>query len=376
MKILLMPKSLGGKGVGGIETFTINFANKLADMGHQVIIAAEGGILEKKLDRKVEFYNVNYNLFNFIQFYKSIYLIKKIIKERKVDVVHSFSANSSIVGYIAAKFFRKPKVVIIGTPMGLKNSPNEFSLKTFLKNICFVLFSDKLLAISGEIKKALIKAGANPNKITDFNIIGLDLLKYNISEHNGNTFRKEINVGKDVPIITTIGMLHPRKSHELFIKAANIVSKTVSPIKFVIVGDGPLRNELEILSEELNIKDKIIITGIRLDLQNILSATNIYVRPGILEGFCGISLLEAMAMYKASICFDTHDTREVIINNINGIIVPNGDVNKLAEAIIYLLKNKDKAKEIGVEARRTIEKRYDFDNIFNELLNYYKKFSN
>src|ERR1051326_6724432 len=127
--------------------------------------------------------------------------------------------------------------------------------------------------------------------------------------------------------------------HELFIEAAARVSAAEPRTCFLIIGDGELRAELETLAAARGLCARLAFTGVREDVPRLLSATDVYVKPGIVEGFIGITVLEALALGKPVVAFDTEDVKLALSDGETGFIVANADVRQLAERILYLLRH-------------------------------------
>ena len=145
-------------------------------------------------------------------------------------------------------------------------------------------------------------------------------------------------------------------------------------IKFLIVGDGPLKAELEKLSNGLNIRQNCIFTGFRQDIPDILSAIDMLVMSSLYEGMPMV-ILEAMAASKPVIASKVGGIPEMVRDGETGILVPPKDVDALAEKIIVLLKNKDKARQMGLAGRRRVEEEFDVnimvrktEEVYQELI--------
>jgi glycosyltransferase involved in cell wall biosynthesis len=104
----------------------------------------------------------------------------------------------------------------------------------------------------------------------------------------------------------------------------------------------------------------------------LLSATDVYVKPGVLEGFIGITVLEALALGKPVVAFDTEDVKMVLADGETGLIVPNGDVPRLAEQIVYLLQNPSVGSRLGQAGQQVVLDRFDFGVLAHRLEEFYQ----
>ena len=142
----------------------------------------------------------------------------------------------------------------------------------------------------------------------------------------------------------------------------------------LVVGDGPLKNELRDYAETLGIQESVIFTGSRRDVPSLLAAMDIFVLPSLWEGL-SISLIESMAAGKPVITTDIAPIREVVNTDKVGILVPPENSKTLAEAIELLLKNKDWAEHLGMAARERVFSTFNIEttirrytDIFEEIL--------
>jgi glycosyltransferase involved in cell wall biosynthesis len=188
-----------------------------------------------------------------------------------------------------------------------------------------------------------------------------------------SSVRQEFGFPADASIISTIGALHPRKSHELFIEAAARVRAEEPRARFLIVGDGELRDELTALRNAHGLDSLLVLTGVREDVPRLLSATDVYVKPGIVEGFIGITVLEALGLAKPVVAFDTEDVKMALVDGETGLIVPNGDVQGLADRILYLLRNPEVGARLGQAGQQLVTERFDFGVLARRLEEFYQQ---
>jgi glycosyltransferase involved in cell wall biosynthesis len=105
----------------------------------------------------------------------------------------------------------------------------------------------------------------------------------------------------------------------------------------------------------------------------LLSATDVYVKPGVLEGFIGITVLEALSLAKPVVAFDTEDVKLALSDGETGLIVPVGDVAALADRILYLLRNPDVGAHYGRAGQQLVRERFDFGILARRLEGFYNE---
>jgi glycosyltransferase involved in cell wall biosynthesis len=183
--------------------------------------------------------------------------------------------------------------------------------------------------------------------------------------------RREFNVGEDTILIGAIGRLVWQKGFEYLIGALPELLQRLPRSKIVLVGDGPLRGELEELAEKEKVEENLIFAGFRSDIRDILSAIDVLVVPSLLEGFPMITL-EGMAMAKPIIATRIDGIKEQIVDGESGILIPPRDPGAIAEAIVRLSTEKELAQNLGLEGRRRVEKEFTVERMVSETEKVYQ----
>jgi glycosyltransferase involved in cell wall biosynthesis len=373
MRILLAAKTMG---VGGLERIVVGLARELHSRGHAVWVVSSGGELVDQLERAGSTHvAAPLEITSPIGVAQAARQIRRLIVEHRIDLVHSFSATASVAINLALRVRGATGldgVRLVSSPMGLQNSPRELPVTTWLRNWFLALGAEQILVISPEIRRHLKRVGAREESLVDFNFVGLDVAAFRGTPGDRGSVRHEFGFAEDAPIVSTVGALHPRKSHELFIQAAARVSRELPRARFLIVGEGELHAELEEQVRARGLSGKVVLTGVRDDVARILSATDVYVKPGIVEGFVGITVLEALVLGKPVIAFETEDVKLALVDGETGLIVPNGDVDRLADRIVYLLRNPEVGARLGQAGQQLVAERFDFGVLAQRLEEFYQ----
>jgi glycosyltransferase involved in cell wall biosynthesis len=373
MRILLAAKTMG---VGGLERIVVGLARELQSRGHQVWVVSSGGNLVDELQRTgAKHVSAPLEITSPIGVAQSARHIRRLIVEQRIDLVHSFSATASVAINLALRVRGASGldgVRLVSSPMGLQNSPREMPVTTWLRNWFLALGAEQILVISPEIRRHLKGVGARDGSLVDFNFVGLDVETFQPSPDDHGSVRREFGFPLDSPIVSTIGALHPRKSHELFIEAAALVHASEPQARFLVIGQGELQAELELLARAKGLDRLLVFTGVRADVARLLSASDVYVKPGVVEGFIGITVLEALGLAKPVVAFDTQDVKLALTDGETGLIVPNGDVAGLAERIVYLLRNPVVGARLGLAGQQVVLERFDFGVLAHRLEEFYQ----
>jgi glycosyltransferase involved in cell wall biosynthesis len=377
MRILLAAKTMD---VGGLERIVVGLARELRGVGHEVWVVSSGGPLVEELHRSgARHVDAPLEMTSPIGLAQSARLIRRLVIDERIDLVHSFSATASVAINFALRSRagngRDARVRLVSSPMGLQNSARELPVTTWLRNWFMTLGAEQILVISPEIRRHLKGVGVPDGTLIDFNFVGLDVASFLQlgAADDGRSVRREFGLPADALMVSTIGALHPRKSHELFVEAAAIVAQREPRAHFLIVGEGERRDELAAQVRSAGLEGRLVLTGVRDDVARLLSATDVYVKPGVLEGFIGITVLEALSLAKPVVAFDTEDVKLALTHGETGLIVPNGDVPALADRIVYLLQNPDLGAKLGQAGQRLVRERFDFGTLARRLESFYNE---
>ncbi len=301
--------------------------------------------------------------------FNNIKILSEIIRKKKIDIVHSQGARADFFARMAARNLR-PKVKVVNTiAMPVKG----YDVSVFRKYVYrfFDSFSEQyvdwFIVVSEVLRKTLIDAHKiPPDMITRiYNGIELDEYRPDDSGKSPGNIREEYNIEGDVFLMGAVGRMVWQKGFKYLVQAIPEIVSEIPDLKLLLAGNGPLRDKLEDLSEELGVRDKIIFAGFRNDIKDVLSAVDILSVPSLLEGFPMV-ILEAMAMAKPIVAADIDGIAEQIIDGVNGILVPPKDPSALAKAVILVLNDKELAMSMGSAAREEAEQEFSVEKMVTE----------
>ncbi|MGI6649358.1 MAG: glycosyltransferase [Bacillota bacterium] len=153
-------------------------------------------------------------------------------------------------------------------------------------------------------------------------------------------------------------------------KHHRVPAPDVAPV-FLIVGDGSLAGELKELAQHLQIADRVIFTGFREDVPQLMAAMDVVVVPSLSEAF-GLSLIEAMCLGKPCVASAVGGITEIAEDGRTALLVPPGDGAAIAEKVTWLLQNKEKAAALGARAAAEVEQRFSARVMVEKMTNLYK----
>ena len=354
--------------LGGAQKVAISICEKIDKTKFEpFLICGCGGILDEETKNKIRVIFVKdlVREINPIKDLKALYSIYKILKQEKPDIVHTHSSKAGIVGRFAAKMCGIKN--IIHTIHGFSFNDTQ----SFLKKNLFI-FLEKLGA---KISKYLIPVSVeNTTKGLQNNIgkkeqyhyirLGVDIENFK-NFKDTPTLKKELDIDEKDFLVTTIGPFKPQKNLPDFIKTANEISKNNKNFKFVIVGDGTLRNEFEKLITDYNISQNIFLIGWRRDISNILHSSDFFVMTSLWEGL-PISTIEALSCGLVPIVNDVDGQREIIKDGYNGFLIKPHDIKSIEEKILLLAKSSELKNKMSENAIESIDYTFSTDHMIKQ----------
>lgn len=354
--------------LGGAQKVAISICEKLDKTKFEpFLICGCGGILDEETNKKIKVFFVKdlVRQINPLKDIKALFSIYKIIKKEKPLIVHTHSSKAGILGRFAAKLCKVNNIVHTIHGFGFNDTQNflKKNLYIFLEKIC-ARFSKILIPVSTEnIKKGLKYKIAVKEKYRYIKL-GIDIENFK-NFKSIPSLKQELNLLSSDILITTIGPFKPQKNLPDFIKIANNISKKHINFKFVIVGDGILRENFEKMIKDFGIEKNIFLLGWRRDISNILNSSDVFVMTSLWEGL-PISTIEALSCGLVPIVNDVDGQREIIKDGINGFLIKPHDI-KSAEEKILILYNDNKLKDrLSQNARNSIDETFSINYMIKE----------
>jgi len=232
-------------------------------------------------------------------------------------------------------------------------------------------FCDHIIAISDDMRqRAQRLQRIPPRKITTI-YSGVDLAPF---AHPADRVgvRREFRLPADVPLVCTVGRLCEQKGVDDFLYAAAIVHRQMPQVRFLVVGDGPLRGELESLAARLALNGCLIFTGHRGDVAQLLLASDVFATATHWEGFGKVNV-EAMAAGLPLVSTNVGPIPEVIDGYRGAILVPPRDPPAMAEALLTMLRDLPAYARWGEAGREMARQRFGVDKQIARTVQLYER---
>jgi glycosyltransferase involved in cell wall biosynthesis len=301
------------------------------------------------------FYNAN--------FVKQVRRCAAFLREQQIDLIHTHDFYTNVFGMAAGGLAgTKAKIASKRETGGMRSKAQGF-----VEKIAFGR-ADSIVANSEAVRQHLTERGIAADKISVI-YNGLDLSRFEHVE----SVREKLGLPTDenIRFITLVANLrHAVKNVPMFLRAAALVAETIDDAHFVIAGEGELEGELRAMAEELGIADKTHFIGRGEDIPALLDASYACVLTSTAEGFSN-SILEYMAAGKPVVATNVGGAREAIVDGQTGYLVDVNDEKAMAERLIELLEDTQKATLLGAEGKRIVAERFSRETQLAETLELY-----
>ena len=299
--------------------------------------------------------------------------LRAMFRSWKPDVVHTHTAKAGAVGRTAARTAGVPAVVhtFHGHVLrGYFSPPVEFFFRSVERTLARM--TDRIVTLSPALKADLVGMGiAKPEKI-DVVPLGMNLDPLLDCASRRGELRSELGIRPDQPLIGIVGRLVPIKNHRLFLEAARSMVDSGNPARFVLVGDGALRDSLQALAGELGITERVHFLGWKQDMVPVYAALDLLALTSDNEG-TPVAVIEAMAAGIPVVSTAVGGVPDVIRNGETGWLVPPGDAPALCRAWLGVLQGDERVESVKNRARREALERFGREKMIAAMVDLYRR---
>jgi glycosyltransferase involved in cell wall biosynthesis len=306
----------------------------------------------------------------------ALWRLYRQLRQWRPDIVHTHMAKAGAIGRLAAVLYnwtrgaaRRARIVHTYHGHVFEGYFGSPSTRVFLFIERWLgRRSDALIAISPQVRRDVLQTyGIGSEAHVRLIPLGFDLERLaSIAPADRARARAALDLPPGAFVVTTVGRLTAIKCHWLFLDAAVRVSKALPNARFLIVGDGELRADLEAQMARENLGAAVRFLGWRADLETIYAATDVFVLTSRNEG-TPVALIEAMAAAVASVSTDVGGVRDVIADPAAGALVPFGDAEALSAAVVRFAESDEARRRAGSAARASVLERYDLRRLLRDM---------
>jgi glycosyltransferase involved in cell wall biosynthesis len=344
--------------IGGEELSTMGLVEGMRERGHSAFYMSTTGPMMPELQaRKIDYLTGQVNGRGLVGILKGARSIRKALVEHSIDIVHASQPRTAMMGFWASRSVYPRNTKVIWHDRGTMNHALSAKL--------FSVLADFVVTNSRSERQLLVDNGLPSHKVRAVhNFMYLPPPEAPIC---ASEVRPQWGLEDDAPVIGCVARLVSVKGHQYLLEAARTVLSEVPQARFLIVGDGPLRAELEQMAEELGIERHVIFTGfLRDEIPSLYACMDLLALPSTYESFGNVSM-EAMSFKTAVVASDTGGIPEVVIDGETGLLVPPRDPDSLAKALLTLLKDKSLRQRMGAAGCKRVRGYFTRDRAVDEL---------
>lgn len=299
----------------------------------------------------------------------TIYQLYKLMRELKPDVVHTHTAKAGFVGRVAAWLARVPVIVHTFHGHVFKGYFSPLVTSVFIQiERMTARMSDTVITLTEGLRGELADEYriVRRKNITVLPL-GLDLEHFSKTPRKQGHFRQQLNIPASAPLIGIVGRLVPVKNHALFLQAAAHIKQKYADARFILVGDGELRPELEAQIEALGLRENVIITGWTRDVAPIYSDLDVLVISSVNEG-TPVTVIEGVSAGVPVVATAVGGLPDLLDQGKLGVLVPSNDVGALSNSILEVIENPPEM----TQAQALMLDRYGIDRLVKDMDSLYR----
>ena len=367
--------------VGGAQENTMYTAVMLNKERYKVDVisgpqtGSEGSLIEETIQRGASL-TILPELVREINPWKDFLASWKLYRRMKTEhylIVHTHSSKAGILGRFAARLAGVP--IIVHTVHGWSFHDHMsrglrriyISLEKYAASISDIM----VVVTKNDITKG-IEEGIGQTDQYRLIRSSIPIDEFDPGIFDRSLVRKELDIPQDVPVLGNIGRFSPQKNPLDWIRVADNVAKELPDCFFLLVGDGPLRTEVEELISTTNLAKRTIITGLRRDIPRMLSTIDVFLLTSLWEGLPRV-IPQAMSMGIPVIANRADGTIEAVQDGITGYLCSPGDINGLARNCIRLLSDKKIRYKMGLSCQNYARREYNLDVMITQIESLYEE---
>ncbi len=293
-------------------------------------------------------------------FLGTVMKLADLLRREHISVLHTHLFEPGLVGRLAAW--------LAGTPVIITHEHG----KTLWKKPYHHLFerlalwrTDMRIVVSEDIRALRKKYEGTPDSKLILIENAVDPAKFEVDEGTRKAVRRDLGID-DFFVVGTVGRLVPAKDYDLFLDVARGLIKADSRMKFLMVGEGHLRAQLEARSADLGLEASVLFLGNRTDIPELLAAMDLYLITSAREGL-PISLIEAMLAARPVVSTAVGGIPDVLAGGETGILVESGDAEGITAAVSGLMADPARREALGRAAREQALLRYSPTRVLEKL---------
>lgn len=305
--------------------------------------------------------------------------LAKLIRRGRYQIVHTHTAKAGFLGRLAAAIAGTP--VIIHTVHGVtfhQHLPRMHRMFYLMLERIAARFTHQFVAVGEDVKDIYLREGIGTDAEYETIYSGMPLREYldagAMPESERDALRAELGFEPGHRVIVMAARLEPRKGHGYLFHAVQRLKPEHPELRVLVVGEGPIRAQLEAQCRTLGIDDRVVFLGHRHDLPRVFAAADVSVLTSLWEGLPRV-LVQSAAAGKPIVTFDVEGAWEVVRDGRNGFVVASQDVPAFTERLRTLLVEHERARSMGAAGREAVGSRWTVETMLDRLDDLYARWT-
>jgi glycosyltransferase involved in cell wall biosynthesis len=335
---------------------------------------SEGSIIEEVRDRNIPL-TILPELVREVNPFKdlsALWKLYRLMRSNGFTIVHTHSSKAGVLGRIAARLAGTPIIVhtVHGWSFHDHMAPLTKKIYVTLERLA-AAFTDAMIVVAERDIRKGQKEGIG--RRGQFHLIrsAIPLDEFQPDGANREVSRAELGLPQNVPVLGNVGRFSPQKNPLDWIKIAGILGNKLPDCHFLLVGDGPMRVEVENELAAQKISDRTILTGLRRDVPNMMAAMDVFLLTSLWEGLPRV-IPQAMAMRLPIVAYRVDGTAEIIQNGETGYLCTPGKISGVADHCLNLLSNPALRLQLGQNGRELATREFNVQHMVNQIANLYE----
>ena len=306
---------------------------------------------------------------------KALASLYRLIRRGRYEIVHTHSSKAGVLGRLAAWLAGTP--IIVHTLHSLvfhDYQPWIVNRAWWAVKRAFAPITDHYLSVADAISEKAIAEGIAPRERFTTVYSGMELDWFLSFNGKRGAVRDELGIPQDALVVGKVARLSPLKGHEQLLEAAPGIVAAHPDVRFLLIGDGDLHEEVRERARALGLAENFVLPGLmpRERIPEMLSAMDIVVHTSLREGLPR-ALPQALAMGKPCVAVDLDGAPEVVIPGQTGYLVPAKDAQALAEAVTRLLSDPELRSRMGAAGRELVDPAFRAETMVSRTSEVYKE---
>lgn len=301
--------------------------------------------------------------------FSTFWRVATILRRERIDLIQPFLSPATLFGLLPALLVGTPRIVVTER-CGVRRTRGLGYKAYRTAEDVLSRYADMIVPNSVAGQRLLLQRGLPASRIrVVYN--GLNLRRLRVDDAAVAGHRARLGVPEGGKVAGILASLTEPKGHGTLLRAAAELGGRRQDVRYAIVGDGALREDLEVLASALGIRDKVVFFGYQRGVADLLASFDVLVSASRDNEGCSNSILEAMALGVPVIATDIGGNCELVENGVTGHLVPVGDHAALADALDRVLSGDECVRTMAEHAQRMIGERFGLDRMVREYEHLY-----